>query len=275
MPEHKRLIVRPGAIGDVILALPAMEHLRADYLEIWVPSQAVLLVRFADRVQSIAKTGLDMLEFDPPPALVPHLQSFDSIVSWYATNRTEFRTLVTGLGLPVEFLPAMPPNEPIVHAADFYLAQVGGSPPAIPRIECPRGAGDFAVLHPFAGADSKRWPLERFHELKRMLERQMPVHWCAGPEDALEDAVRIDDLYELAQWLASARLFIGNDSGITHLAAAVGTPVVAIFGPTDPRVWAPRGPKVSVVTQPELGQVTVDAVLEAVQRLLRQGRILL
>ena len=39
-------------------------------------------------------------------------------------------------------------------------------------------------------------------------------------------------------------LYIGNDSGITHLAAAVGTPVLALFGPTDPEVWAPRGPHV-------------------------------
>ncbi len=47
-------------------------------------------------------------------------------------------------------------------------------------------------------------------------------------------------------WLARASLYIGNDSGITHLAAAVGTPVLAMFGPTDPAVWAPRGPNVRV-----------------------------
>jgi len=57
---------------------------------------------------------------------------------------------------------------------------------------------------------------------------------------------RIDDLYELAQWLAGARLYIGNDSGVTHLAAAVGIPVLALFGPTDPAVWAPRGANVRV-----------------------------
>ena len=76
----------------------------------------------------------------------------------------------------------------------------------------------------------------------------MPVRWCAGPDDPpLAGAVRIDDLYELACWLASARLYIGNDSGITHLAAAVGTPVLALFGPTDPAIWAPRGPHVRVL----------------------------
>jgi ADP-heptose:LPS heptosyltransferase len=76
----------------------------------------------------------------------------------------------------------------------------------------------------------------------------MPVRWCAGREDAAldEPVTRIDDLYELAQWLAGAGLYIGNDSGVTHLAAAVGTPVVALFGPTDPAAWAPRGPNVRV-----------------------------
>jgi ADP-heptose:LPS heptosyltransferase len=75
----------------------------------------------------------------------------------------------------------------------------------------------------------------------------MPVRWCSGPEDPpLPDAVRIDDLYDLASWLARARLYVGNDSGITHLAAAVGTPVLALFGPSDPWVWGPRGPHVRI-----------------------------
>jgi len=71
--------------------------------------------------------------------------------------------------------------------------------------------------------------------------------WCAGAGDPpLQGAVRIDDLYELACWLARARLYIGNDSGATHLAAAMGTPVLALFGPSNPDVWAPRGPHVRV-----------------------------
>jgi ADP-heptose:LPS heptosyltransferase len=86
----------------------------------------------------------------------------------------------------------------------------------------------------------------------------MPVKWCAGEDDpALPGAVRIDDLYELACWLAKARLYIGNDSGITHLAAAVGTPVLALFGPTDPEVWAPRGRHVRVGRWAQVGQAGV------------------
>ena len=90
----------------------------------------------------------------------------------------------------------------------------------------------------------------------------MPVAWCAGPEEQLPGAMRFDDLYLMARWLKSARLYIGNDSGVTHLAAAIGVPVVAIFGHTDPTLWAPRGERVSVLhdgVQP----VTVDAVEKA------------
>jgi ADP-heptose:LPS heptosyltransferase len=57
-------------------------------------------------------------------------------------------------------------------------------------------------------------------------------------------------LGELAALLARCAGYVGGDSGITHLAAAVGTPVVAVFGPTDPRRWAPRGPRVAVVRRP-------------------------
>jgi heptosyltransferase III len=109
---------------------------------------------------------------------------------------------------------------------------------------CPTG---YAVIHPFSGSRRKDWPLEKYRALAARLERVMPVRWCSGPEDPqLAGAVRIDDLYELARWLAGARLYIGNDSGITHLAAAAGAPVLALFGPTDPAVWAPRGPNVRV-----------------------------
>jgi ADP-heptose:LPS heptosyltransferase len=118
----------------------------------------------------------------------------------------------------------------------------------IPRIRCDVEREDFVAIHPFSGSPKKNWPLDNFRELARELEHSMPVRWCAGPEDPpLADAVHIDDLYDLACWLARARLYIGNDSGITHLAAAVGTPILALFGPaSDPAVWAPRGEQVRV-----------------------------
>jgi len=264
----RRLIIRPGGIGDCILSLPAIDHLRTDDTEVWVPSTIVPLIRFAP-ARAIASTGIDLLGLAgvaPPAGLIAKLRSFDSIVSWYGTNRAEFREQVNALGLPFRFLDALPGPGAKIHAADFFLKQAGGSGSAVPRIECEhKTPGNFAVIHPFSGSARKNWPLERFREVAAQLP--LPVRWCAGPEEALEDATRFENLYELAAWLTSARVYIGNDSGITHLAASVGTPVVAIFGPTDPAVWAPRGERVLVVSSENLDKIEVDEVLEAALRL--------
>ncbi len=253
----RRLAIRPGAIGDLIVALPALECLaleclKAGGLEVWTAPANVPLVQFAP-ARSIPATGLDWLGIAEPPAgLMDALRGFDSIVSWYGANRPEFRDLVKALGLPFTFFPALPgAGGPRIHATDFYLSQVRTlvdcPSDGIPHLPCPGPREDYAVIHPFSGSARKNWPLERFQQLAARLGPLMPVRWCAGPEDPpLEGAVRIPDLYELACWLARARLYIGNDSGITHLAAAVGTPVLALFGPTDPEVWAPRGPNVRV-----------------------------
>jgi ADP-heptose:LPS heptosyltransferase len=249
----RRLVIRPGAIGDFIVSLPALECMKTNYLEVWTSPATAPLARFADRVRAIPATGLDLLGIvDPPEGLLERLGEFDSIVSWYGANRPDFRRLVAELGLPFTFLAALPPKGTGIHATDFYLAQVRDlaccESDGAPRIRCDVERGNYAVIHPFSGSPKKNWPLDKFRALARQLERAMPVRWCAGREDPplAEPVTRIDDLYELARWLAGARLYIGNDSGITHLAAAVGTPVLALFGPSDPSVWAPRGEHVRV-----------------------------
>lgn len=262
------LLIRPGGIGDSILSLPALECLKTGYTEVWVRADVAPLIRFADCVRSIASTGLDLLglpEIEPPAGLLERLRSFDSIVSWYGSNRDEFRARVVELGLPFQFLAALPAPGERIHTADFFLKQAGCNGIAIPRIECPRAPqSDSSVIHPFSGSPRKNWPMDRFRELAKRLA--FPVRWCAGPEEQLEGAVRIANLYELAGWLASARLYIGNDSGITHLAAAAGAPVIAIFGPTDPAVWAPRGNRVGIVSG-RLEEITVEQVLDAVHQI--------
>lgn len=270
------MLIRPGAIGDVILSLPAMECLRTTHLEVWAASAVLPLLRFAGAVDSIARTSLDLLglpERDPPRGLIERLRTFDSIVSWYGSNRPEFRAAVAELGLPFHFFEALPEEEARVHAADFYMDQArtlaGCEGPAIPRIDCPRHDEGFAVIHPFSGSARKNWPLERFRALANVLAARMPVAWCAGPNEnwtvaGADNVWRIENLYELACRLARARVYVGNDSGITHLAAAVGAPVIALFGPTDPAVWAPRGERVRIVATPRPGQDTANIPLEAV-----------
>jgi heptosyltransferase III len=238
----RRLLIRPGAIGDVILSLPALEAARADYTEVWAPRNVIPLIRFADRTRAIADTGLDLVgvrEDACPPALA----EFDSIYSWYGSARPEFRAAVAHL--PFQFFPALPPPSE-----------------GIPHIPVPATSReDFVAIHPFASSVAKRWPLENFRAVAA--ELGVLVKWTAGPEEYLEGAHRFDDLYQLGCWLSRARAYIGNDSGIAHLAAAVGTPVVAIFQASDPRVWAPRGEHVAILEHP-----SVDQVVAAVHRII-------
>ena len=244
----RRLLIRPGAIGDFIVSLPALESLRADYTEVWCSGPNVPLAGFADSAQSIVSAGLDRLGLLPAEDVMARLASFDSIISWYGANRPEFRQLVSHL--PFQFLPALPSGPG--HAVEFYLNQARslGARPAsrFPTIRCPETPRSFAVLHPFASSPAKRAPMEVFRRISSRLAGTMPVHWLAGPEEELAGAVRIENLYELACRLRQARIFVGNDSGISHLAAAVGTPVLALFRASDPRLWAPRGPAVDIVS---------------------------
>jgi ADP-heptose:LPS heptosyltransferase len=235
--SHRRLLIRPGAIGDFILSLPALEAAKADYTEVWAPRPVLPLVRFADKTRALIDTGIERVGV-VEGASVAALDTFDSVYSWYGSNRTEFREAVRNL--PFRFFPALPP------------------PPGEPRIPVPSSQREnFAVIHPFASSLAKQWPLEDFRAVAQRLP--IPIQWCAGPEERLEHAVRFEDLYELACWIRKAGVYIGNDSGISHLAAAVGTPVIAIFLTTDAKVWAPRGAHVRVLERPSVGEVAEAA----------------
>ena len=240
----KTLIIRPGGIGDCILCFPAMEALRSEYTEVWTPSSVVPLVQFADVVRSIAGSGIDVVGL-PGRHLPAHLWDFDRIVSWYGANRPEFIEAVRAL--PFEFHQALPPPGCGMHATDFFLSQTGVPPGALARIEIESGPTTGTVIHPFSGGVRKNWPLANFREVAARLSH---VQWLAGPDESLDGSTHFDSLLDVAKRIGGAKLYIGNDSGITHLAAAVGARVIAIFGPTDPRVWAPRGKNVHVLVNP-------------------------
>lgn len=206
-------------------------------------------------MRSIASTGLDLIGFGDlgAPAL-KQLAHFDSIHSWYGTTREDFRDAVAHL--PFTFYSALPSGE--IHAADFYLSQVGSPLGAVPQIPVERKPGGFIAIHPFSSSPRKNWSLEKFVALASILPK--PVQFCAGPEEKLANAIRKNDLGELARWLASADLYIGNDSGISHLAAAVGTPTLVIFCATNPIVWAPRGRHVRILEgEPSIEHVAATA----------------
>jgi ADP-heptose:LPS heptosyltransferase len=172
--------------------------------------------------------------------------------------------------------------------------------------ELTQGYGPILAIAPAANWVGKTWPVERFSQVAmRLLGPGGPLRGgrlmiLGGPEDAkvaaqLKDVVMRKQLIDLTGGtdllvahaaLKRARLYIGNDSGTTHLAAAAGAPTLALFGPSDERLYAPWGPHTRVVrgprtfdqvknADPTLSQqvchmmdLTVDAVAKAAEELL-------
>jgi ADP-heptose:LPS heptosyltransferase len=116
----------------------------------------------------------------------------------------------------------------------------------------------YALIHPGSGSSRKNWPVARFAEVARRIERAgaRPLV-LAGPAEGTAAAalaaaggwptVNCPPLEELAGLLEGAALYLGNDSGVSHLAGAVGAPTVAVFGPTRALRWRPLGPRVAAV----------------------------
>lgn len=265
----KRLLIRPGALGDTIVWLPAAETWLSGGGEIWCAGANADVVGHLGTVRAIEGSGLELLELPGagvPGALVDRLRSFDEVVSWYGTARVEFREALSGLGVKARFLPALPGEGGVVHAVDFFLEQVGAKAGGVPRVPVQRRDGGYAAIQPFSGSRKKNWPLENFQAVAERLAGVMEVRWCAGPEEELDGAWRFERTGGLIEFLAGARVYLGNDSGPTHLAAAVGTPVVAMFGPSDARVWGLRGEMVEVFNFQTNSGVVAEAALTAGNR---------
>ncbi len=110
------------------------------------------------------------------------------------------------------------------------------------------------ALHPGSGSSKKNWPFERYLSLADSIRKKgMPVLWMLGPGDEAFNVPSNDlivsnqPLSLCAALLSRCHAFIGNDSGVAHLAAGVGCPTLALFGPSDPQVWAPQGENVRII----------------------------
>jgi heptosyltransferase III len=259
------LLIRPGGIGDSIICFPVMASLRTGYTEVWVPSAIVPLVQFADRVRSIAATGIELLgvgNLEAPDPLRETLAQFDEIVTWYGSNRSEFREAAQRLNPNWRFLTALPPKECAEQATDFHAKQTGAPLGLQPYIRAlAQESRKTVVIHPFSGGRSKNWPLPRFLELAEAFP--LPVEWTAGPEEELPQARRFDNLFELARWIRGAALFIGNDSGITHLAAATGVPTVGLYAESNAKTWRARGERIIAVVKSSVDEICVSDVVKA------------
>ncbi len=248
-------MLRPGGLGDVLLCLPAIEHLQP--AEVWTRAE---LLGFFGPARSLFATGIDTLGFGGQPELA----DFDEVHSWYGTQREDFRSALEALHPRVFWYDALPPDGD-QHAADFFAGQVGAPVPARPVLRVARRANRVVWIHPFSGSAKKNWPLEHYETLARYLRALgHSVEFVAAPHQAtaIPGAKVIPDLRELAEWLAGGALYIGNDSGITHLAAAAGARTLALFGPTNANVWAPRGAATTVLAVEDLVALSPDRVLD-------------
>ncbi len=138
------------------------------------------------------------------------------------------------------------------------------------------------VIHPGSGGRHKCWPVENYFTLADSL-RNAEVIWMLGPAEVERDQQLADavhhrsadnsepvvieaDLLQAAKMIVSADLYIGNDSGMTHLAAALGVPTIAIFTTTDPAVWAPHGEHIQVMDNRSAGgSLTMERVSQVVR----------
>jgi hypothetical protein len=180
----------------------------------------------------------------------------------------------------VDWIQSFPgPDENNTHVTDFIRRQINRlgwktgdrfgrlnpDPHELEAVETllrDRGISSLPILiHPGSGGKRKVWPLKNWYDLAHWITGQLsiPVLLSVGPADeCLEGFSRTMlragipsvsglALARLAALLSSCRLYAGSDSGVSHLAAALGVRTVTLFGPTDPHVWGPRGDRVRVV----------------------------
>jgi heptosyltransferase-3 len=259
------LIYHAGALGDFITALPAVScwrqaHPGEKLILLGKPAHAALGVPPFDEVWDAEArrfaglfSGRGQVPSDVVSALV------------FAREDSPLPRVLANAGVK-EVVRQDPFPSSVIPIIDYHLSLFpvkAADGERIPRISIPATAASVSAqiaLHPGSGSRKKNWPFESFLELSRRLsERGGKVAWVLGPaEDALSvpsghEQWRSLSITELAARLAHCRLFVGNDSGVTHLSAAAGCPTVALFGESDPRIWAPRGKRVSVIASTSRG----------------------
>ena len=276
------LVVFPGALGDFICFLPALENLARDRtVDLLSRSEYADLVPAAVHARSVERyeiTRLFVPGSERDERLKRFFASYKSIYSWMGSGQKDFVRNIEHLSRgSVKLFPFRPPDS-AVHISDYYLSCVtekpsGGTFPAVPlrsdvvawsrRWLSEKGFEDkkILVLAPGSGAKEKNWPGEFFRQVERWWGKEEggrslvilgPAEegWSGDFHDwSGAPVARNLDLAKVAAWLSLCDLYLGNDSGLTHLAAAVGAETVALFGPTDPKQWAPRGKRVTVVSQ--------------------------
>ena len=300
-------VVRPGALGDTLLALSALASLRR-----WAPAARLTLIARGDCLPLALTSGLadaawswdlpdwgilfaegsDEGSVEPTPLARAALAEADLVVVWLADPTGQIARRLAALGARQALVasPQPPPDDQRTHVAlwlartlrplglpDRSLAELVALTPRLtaPPTDTGLAGPRTLALHPGAGSAGKRWPAERFAAVAALARAAgyAPL-LLAGPADdvalaetqsALRErgvaatVERDQPLTRLAELLSQCAGYLGNDSGVSHLAALVGAPTVAVFGPTDPARWSPLGPRVRTLRAPDARLASIDA----------------
>ena len=281
------LAVHPGSLGDVLLARQALRALRGAYpahsLGLLARSDVGALLQAcgeADRcfpLEGRALSGLLGGVESTPPDLRQWLRVCDLAVCWM-DDRDGLHNRLTALGAARTVIQSASGRMAEIHQAD-HLVRTLGDVVQRETVEAGlvlpdtvreqgrawlRGHGlegkRFVVVHPGSGSPHKCVaPGTLASVVNELRSRGIPVALAVGPADetSARDLLTLcstdpplisgQDLDRMAGILAHAALFIGHDSGLTHLAATLAVPTLALFGPTDAGRWAPRGERVTVL----------------------------
>jgi ADP-heptose:LPS heptosyltransferase len=292
------LVIHPGALGDVVLGFSALERLsqRFEAVDLLCQEQigrAAMRLRLVRRSFPIESARFADLYGGFSPWLSSWIAGYGQVLL-FSVSATLSDQLQRHTGCPVVRIPPRPGKNRRRHTADHllaHLARCGLADPARPAVfrdlRAPDADPARVLLHPGAGSPKKRWPAERFFELAdRLAAAGSDPQFILGPaEQDLAPAVKerpwplftTESLTDLLGRLLRAGALVGNDSGVSHLAAYVGLPTVAVFGPTDPAIWSPRGRAVAVVASrksgsgpaaPDDAPPSVSAVFESLAGLL-------
>jgi ADP-heptose:LPS heptosyltransferase len=238
------LVLRPGALGDTLLAVPALRALRLRFrpLVLAAHGPTAYLLETLDEVDA-------GIAFDDPS------------LGWVFRDELAAEDTVAWMTHAVRGALLQAPSRPTdaQHVAEYLvatLAPLGVAPELDVRpLKVTPHASDQVLMHVGSGSPAKNWPAGNFAETIRHLGAVRLIVGEADREVVAEverlvgrDLPRLEaPLHELAQRLAGCRAYLGNDSGVSHLAGLCGARTVALFGPTSPTVWRPLGPKVSVM----------------------------
>ncbi|MFN0103210.1 MAG: glycosyltransferase family 9 protein [Bryobacteraceae bacterium] len=284
----KVLIIRLRSLGDCVLTTPAIYILRRHRPDLRVA------VMVEDRFADIFRGNPDVdavLPAHPAAALIwkPALT-----INFHGGGRSVWLTLASmaryraGFGhfrnryiynLHVPRAQEILDDERTVHTAEHMASAIfwlGAKRTEIPRarLHAPVVPAEkpYAVIHALASAAGKSWPAERFIEVARTLQHLEPI-FIGGPGDDLskfgEFRTQVNpSLKDTMVLMQSASLFIGNDSGPAHMAAAFNVPLVVLFGESDPVIWAPwRAHAQTLVANGAMDRIQTAEVLAAIEAL--------